>query len=106
MAPISWKPSFRHSEPKPKHATLSYPAPNTLLVTLNRPKDLNCINLDGQAELETIWSWLDEEPGMSVGIITGAGRAFCAGADLKGWSHSHSLNCPARLDCFSFTPLT
>lgn len=51
---------------------------------LNRPKDLNCINQDGHVELDKIWSWLDAEPTLNVGIITGTGRAFCAGADLKG----------------------
>lgn len=51
---------------------------------LNRPKDLNCINQEGHAELDKIWSWLDAEPNLNVGIITGTGRAFCAGADLKG----------------------
>ena len=62
----------------------SYPAPGVLLVRLNRPKDLNCINSAGHVELDQIWSWLDKEPNLSVGIITGTGRAFCAGADLKG----------------------
>src|SRR6202000_1137550 len=55
-----------------------------LLVTLNRPRDLNCINMDGHIELDAVWRWLDEEPSLSVGILTGEGRAFSAGADLKG----------------------
>ena len=53
-------------------------------MTLNRPKDLNCINGEFGQELEAIWEWLDAEPAFTVGIITGTGRAFCAGADLKG----------------------
>jgi len=78
------KPNFELPEPSGQHCVLSYPAPGVLLVRLNRPKDLNCINQDGHAELDKIWSWLDAEPTLNVGIITGTGRAFCAGADLKG----------------------
>ncbi|KAF2094310.1 ClpP/crotonase [Rhizodiscina lignyota] len=83
MAPLSWTPSFSTRPPSTKYCLLSYPAPNILLVTLNRPKELNCMNSEGQHELEAVWRWLDEEPTLSVGIITGAGRAFSAGADLK-----------------------
>ena len=78
------KPNLELPEPSGKYCVLSYPAPGVLLVRLNRPKDLNCINQDGHAELDKIWSWLDAEPTLNVGIITGTGRAFCAGADLKG----------------------
>ena len=70
--------------PKAKHCLISSPAPNVLLVTLNRPKDLNCVNMEGHTELDAIWSWMDAEPNLSCGIITGTGRAFSAGADLKG----------------------
>ncbi|KAM0708313.1 hypothetical protein Q7P35_004964 [Cladosporium inversicolor] len=84
------KPNFELPEPSGKYCVLSYPAPGVLLVRLNRPKDLNCINQDGHAELDIIWSWLDAEPTLNVGIITGTGRAFCAGADLKEWNTMNS----------------
>ena len=86
MAPISFQPNFENSPPSSKYCVVSYPAPGVLLVRLNRPKDLNCINGEGTAELDKIWKWLDAEPALTVGIITGTGRAFCAGADLKGES--------------------
>lgn len=77
-------PSFARPPPTPQHALLSFPAPHVLLVTLNRPRDLNCINSQGNAELHEVWGWMDDEPSLRVGILTGKGRAFCAGADLKG----------------------
>lgn len=84
MPPINLQPKLQHPAPPTKNSIISYPAPGVLLVHLNKPKDLNCINAEFTQELETIWLWLDEEPTLSVGIITGTGRAFCAGADLKG----------------------
>ena len=87
------KPNFELPEPSGKYCVLSYPAPGVLLVRLNRPKDLNCINQDGHAELDIIWSWLDAEPTLNVGIITGTGRAFCAGADLKGKPMAQCKTC-------------
>ncbi|KAK3114118.1 hypothetical protein LTR53_007903 [Teratosphaeriaceae sp. CCFEE 6253] len=84
MAPIDFIPSFNTPQPPSKHCVISYPAPHVLLVRLNRPKDLNCINIEGHAELHQIWQWMDAEPELNVGVITGTGRAFSAGADLKG----------------------
>ncbi|CAG8307687.1 unnamed protein product [Penicillium salamii] len=79
-------PNFTLQPPTPAHATLSYPSPHVLLVTLTRPRDLNCINAQGHADLHSVWEWLDAEPSLRVGILTGQGRAFCAGADLKEWN--------------------
>jgi enoyl-CoA hydratase/carnithine racemase len=38
--------------------------------------------------MDSMWKWLDDEPNLSVAIITGTGRAFSAGADLKEWNNS------------------
>ncbi|KAL2872452.1 enoyl-CoA hydratase/isomerase family protein [Aspergillus lucknowensis] len=84
--------SFKLPPPNPQYSKLSFPAPHILLVTLSRPKDLNCINSTGHAELHSIWEWLDDEPSLRVGIITGEGRAFCAGADLKEWNSATQAN--------------
>jgi enoyl-CoA hydratase/carnithine racemase len=53
------------------------------LITLNRPKVLNAINRQLKVELGQALERLDAEDEAQVGIITGAGRAFCAGRDLK-----------------------
>ncbi len=81
---IMAQPNFELAVPETKYCILSYPAPSVLLVQLNRPRDLNCVNMEGHMELDTIWSWMDAEPNLACGIITGSGRAFSAGADLKG----------------------
>lgn len=76
--------SFQTPFPSTSFSQLSFPAPHILLVTLSRPAFLNCINAAGHHELAAVWAWLDNEPSLRVGIVTGAGKAFCAGADLKG----------------------
>lgn len=53
-------------------------------VTLNRPDRLNAVNPVLHHELMTIWSDLAEDREVNAIILTGAGRAFCAGGDVKG----------------------
>ncbi|KAK1997768.1 enoyl-CoA hydratase/isomerase [Colletotrichum falcatum] len=72
----------------PEFLKLSYPAPRVLLVRMDRPKDLNAMSTAAQWEMDAVWKWFDQEPDLSVAIITGTGRAFSAGADLKEWSGS------------------
>lgn len=93
--------TLKTQPPATKYLVLTYPTPEILLVRLNRPKSLNCISSEGNAELAELWQWYDAEPSLCVAIITGTGRAFCAGADLKGLSrlahHTHSTlhsDCP------------
>ncbi|KAF3800053.1 Enoyl-CoA hydratase [Colletotrichum gloeosporioides] len=72
----------------PTFLRLSYPAPRVLLVRMDRPKDLNAMSTAAQWEMDSVWKWFDQEPKLSVAIITGTGRAFSAGADLKEWNNS------------------
>ena len=51
-------------------------------VTLNRPEKLNCVNLDLIIELGDAWERFEKDPKARVAILSGAGRAFCAGIDL------------------------
>ena len=53
------------------------------LFTMNRPERLNAQSLGLQQEMEEAVADFNEDVHMRVGILTGAGRAFCAGADLK-----------------------
>ena len=52
-------------------------------ITYNRPEALNAINAELRADLNAAWEQFREDEEAWVGIVTGAGRAFSAGADLK-----------------------
>ena len=56
---------------------------NIVTITLNRPAALNSINRQLRRELAEAITQFDSEDDSFVAIITGAGRAFCAGRDLK-----------------------
>lgn len=62
---------------------LSYPHPGILLVTMNR--GYNMLNMAMQDGLSRVWKWYDLEPSLRCAIVTGQGKSFCAGADLKEW---------------------
>ncbi|MBL8699941.1 MAG: enoyl-CoA hydratase/isomerase family protein [Alphaproteobacteria bacterium] len=53
------------------------------LVTLNRPERLNAIGGALLADLERALAAAQGDPEIAVIVLTGAGRAFCAGDDLK-----------------------
>lgn len=57
----------------------------TLLITLNRPQARNAVNLSLAEGLAAALDALDEHPGLVVGVLTGAGKGFCAGMDLKAF---------------------
>lgn len=52
-------------------------------ITLNRPEVLNAINAAMHDELEAAFDAFAAAPDEQVCVITGAGRGFCAGSDLK-----------------------
>lgn len=78
--------SFISSPPDVADTLISFPAPHILLVTLNRPKLLNAIHTQQHKDLDGLWKWYDSEPSLRCAVIRGAGRAFCAGADLGQWN--------------------
>ena len=54
------------------------------LVTLSRPEKMNAFNPVMRDELLEIFSAADQDDQVRVVVVTGAGKAFCAGADLSG----------------------
>lgn len=53
------------------------------LVTINRPERRNAVDYETGQELVDVMERIDADDDLSVGILTGAGDSFCAGADLK-----------------------
>ena len=53
------------------------------LVTLNRPEKLNAVNLQMRSEFLQLLGELEADDQVRVVVVTGAGRAFCAGADIS-----------------------
>jgi 2-(1,2-epoxy-1,2-dihydrophenyl)acetyl-CoA isomerase len=52
-------------------------------ITLNRPEVLNAMNRDMFYELNDVFDTAGSDPAVRSVVITGAGRGFCSGADLK-----------------------
>ncbi|BCS29524.1 enoyl-CoA hydratase/isomerase family protein [Aspergillus puulaauensis] len=84
--------------PKSANLITSSPAPGVLLVLINRPKKLNSLSQQDSRDLDAVFQWFDNEPALRVAIISGVGRAFCAGADLNEWMKTaqtgHRLQLP------------
>jgi enoyl-CoA hydratase/carnithine racemase len=52
-------------------------------VTLNRPDSRNAVSQRMHRELSEIWPQISVDPEIDVVVLTGAGKAFCAGGDVK-----------------------
>jgi enoyl-CoA hydratase len=55
----------------------------TAVVTLNRPQAMNALSRELRAAIAETFDALEADPTVRVAILTGAGKAFCAGLDLK-----------------------
>ncbi len=56
------------------------------IITFNRPEKLNAMHTTMQAEMrDQIDAW-NSDHDIGAVVLTGAGRAFCAGADISGWN--------------------
>src|SRR5215510_10377308 len=60
---------------------------NVVTVTLNRPERLNAITVELLAELRAAAESIAKDTSIRAAILTGAGRGFCAGADLSAHEH-------------------
>jgi enoyl-CoA hydratase/carnithine racemase len=70
-------------------------AGTVLTLTLNRPDSLNALTGDLRSELRDALTAARRDAGIRSVVITGAGRAFCAGADLRAGSAERAFR--ARL---------
>jgi crotonobetainyl-CoA hydratase len=64
------------------------------VITLNRSHALNAVDAALSAAVGEALDELQADPGLRVGVVTGAGRAFCAGADLKAIAAGRSIAAP------------
>src|SRR5215468_8779421 len=62
---------------------------HVLIVTMNRPEARNALTGPMMALMRQAWDEVDSDPEIRVCVLTGAGGAFCAGADLKAMTSSH-----------------
>ena len=70
--------------PAPTFETLQYAVEDGVaVVTLNRPDKLNAFNTQMMKDLIAVFDVTDADDAVRAVIVTGAGRAFCAGADLS-----------------------
>ncbi|KAJ3496679.1 hypothetical protein NLG97_g2482 [Lecanicillium saksenae] len=77
-----------------KNFQLSYPYPTVLLVLINRPRQLNSLTTEANFELDRIIHAFDAEPSLRVAIVSGVGKAFCVGADIKEWISNNTNGIP------------
>lgn len=62
---------------------------HVLIVTMNRPQARNALSGPMMELMRQAWDTVDSDPEIRVCVLTGAGGAFCAGADLKAMTSSH-----------------
>ena len=71
------------SEQSPPFSTIIFTVDGPIArITLNRPETLNAYNVAMRDELTEALSAVHDDPDLRVLVLAGAGRAFCAGADL------------------------
>ncbi|HYZ55614.1 MAG TPA: crotonase/enoyl-CoA hydratase family protein [Streptosporangiaceae bacterium] len=62
---------------------------HVLIVTMNRPQARNALSGPMLALMRQAWDQVDSDPDIRACVLTGAGGAFCAGADLKAMNEAH-----------------
>src|SRR5689334_22213367 len=77
-------------------AVLTEVRDGALLVTLNRPEQRNAVNRAVAEGIAAALDRLDGDETLRVGVLTGAGRGFCAGMDLKAFVAGEPVAMPER----------
>jgi enoyl-CoA hydratase len=76
-----------------------------LIVTMNRPQARNALSGPMMELMRQAWDTVDSDPEIRVCVLTGAGGAFCAGADLKAMTREHPGARMGELDLSVIEPL-
>ncbi|CAF1051391.1 unnamed protein product [Adineta ricciae] len=90
LNPSSVRSTCRFLSSLPTYETLklSQPKSHVILVELNRPTKLNAMDKQLFDELKTCFEHLNTEKSCRAIVLTGTGKAFCAGIDLKYLSNT------------------
>ncbi len=67
-----------------------------LLITINRPEVRNALNRSASEGIARAMDELDADPTLAIGILTGAGKHFCAGMDLKAFLRGERVELEGR----------
>ncbi|MGZ4175691.1 MAG: crotonase/enoyl-CoA hydratase family protein [Solirubrobacteraceae bacterium] len=67
-----------------------------LLLTLHRPDQRNAVNAAVAAGIAAALDELDADARLSIGVVTGAGKGFCSGMDLKAFVAGENPTIPGR----------
>ena len=67
-----------------------------LTITINRPDQRNAVNAAVAQGIAAAVDRLDGDQALSVGVLTGAGKGFCAGMDLKAFVAGERPHVPGR----------
>lgn len=79
-----------------ERAVLSERRGRVLLITLNRPDARNAVDAAMAQGVAASLEELDADPELQVGVLTGAGKGFCAGMDLKAFVRGESPHVEGR----------
>ncbi|MCI2418069.1 crotonase/enoyl-CoA hydratase family protein [Saccharopolyspora sp. K220] len=76
-----------------------------LVVTMNRPEVRNALSGPMLQIMRQAWDEVDQDDDIRVCVLTGAGGAFCAGADLKAMTQAHPGDTARGMDMSVIEPL-
>lgn len=79
MSSITKDPYGRNSE----HVLVERRDDGVLTITINRPERMNSLTLSMFDELADVWADVEADERTRVAVITGAGKAFCTGMDVR-----------------------
>tara|TARA_Y100000590_G_scaffold399383_1_gene482570 strand:- start:935 stop:1768 length:834 start_codon:yes stop_codon:yes gene_type:complete len=75
---------------------------NVAVITLNRPKAFNALDKETSFELMKVSIRCHEDPEIRAAVITGSGKAFCAGGDLPGFATAGDQVSSAMLEMTTY----
>ena len=77
--------SYPRDDDSPPYVLVERPRPHVAVVRLHRPARLNALSIELVSELHDTLGAIGDENDTWVVVLTGAGRAFCSGLDLKDY---------------------